>query len=408
MLSPPDAAAMIVNGAQAGEGLSNRYRAETMETDGMESPSRMRLVQFEKNADEPMGITLKVDEKDRCVVVRIIHGGMVHKQGSLHVGDEIKEINGISASKKTTEELQRLLRKACGVVGLKVVPSYRSAPPPCEIFVRAQFDYDPVSDDLIPCTQAGVSFKIGDILEVISKDDHNWWQARKWMQTQLCPAGLIPSPELQEWRTTYYNVERAKHEAQEEIHDSTYLDLFSGAHGVGRRHIKNTLIASHSDKYAYPVPHTTREPRKGEVNGKHYHFVSYQQMINDITANEYLEYGAHEEAMYGIKLDTIRRIHMDGKIAILDVEPQALKMLRTAEFSPYVVFIGAPELSPPASEDRSLQLLVQESEMLNQTYRHYFDLTIVNNDMEDTLKSLASCLVEINASPQWVPVTWIY
>lgn len=27
-----------------------------------------------------------------------------------------------------------------------------------------------------------------------------------------------------------------------------------GAHGVGRRHIKNTLIAKHPDQYAYPIP----------------------------------------------------------------------------------------------------------------------------------------------------------
>lgn len=55
--------------------------------------------------------------------------------------------------------------------------------------MRAQFDYDPLSDDLIPCTQAGISFKIGDILEIISKDDHNWWQARKWASNQLQSAG---------------------------------------------------------------------------------------------------------------------------------------------------------------------------------------------------------------------------
>ena len=27
---------------------------------------------------------------------------------------------------------------------------------------------------------------------------------------------------------------------------------------VGRRHIKNSLIASHPDRFAYPIPHTTR------------------------------------------------------------------------------------------------------------------------------------------------------
>lgn len=67
-------------------------------------------------------------------------------------------------------------------------------------------------------------------------------------------------------------------------------------------------------------------------------------MMADIAANEYLEYGTHEDAMYGTKLDTIRKIHQEGKMAILDVEPQALKVLRTAEFSPYVVFIAAPAL----------------------------------------------------------------
>lgn len=54
--------------------------------------------------------------------------------------------------------------------------------------------------------------------------------------------------------------------------------------------------------------------------------------------------GTHEDAMYGTKLETIRKIHQEGKVAILDVEPQALKVLRTSEFAPYVVFIAAPLL----------------------------------------------------------------
>ena len=52
--------------------------------------------------------------------------------------------------------------------------------------------------------------------------------------------------------------------------------------------------------------------------------------------------GTHEEAMYGTKLETIRQIHSEGKMAILDVEPQALKILRSAEYAPYVVFIASP------------------------------------------------------------------
>lgn len=79
-----------------------------------------------------------------------------------------------------------------------------------QIFVRAQFDYDPLEDELIPCAQAGIAFKTGDILQIISKDDHHWWQARK--DNAAGSAGLIPSPELQEWRTACVAMEKTKQE----------------------------------------------------------------------------------------------------------------------------------------------------------------------------------------------------
>lgn len=36
--------------------------------------------------------------------------------------------------------------------------------------------------------------------------------------------------------------------------DQPFVLFFPGAHGVGRRHIKNTLIAKHPDRFAYPIP----------------------------------------------------------------------------------------------------------------------------------------------------------
>jgi len=53
-------------------------------------------------------------------------------------------------------------------------------------------------------------------------------------------------------------------------------------------------------------------------------------MMADIAANEYLEYGTHEDAMYGTKLDTIRQIHAAGLMAILDVEPQVTVAMLSA------------------------------------------------------------------------------
>jgi len=185
-----------------------------------------------------------------------------------------------------------------------------------------------------------------------------------------------------------------------------------GAHGVGRRHIKNTLITSQPNSFAYPIPHTTRLPRKDEENGKNYYFVTHEEMMRDIANNEYLEYGTHENAMYGTKLETIRNIHRQGLIAILDVEPQALKVLRTAEFAPYVVFIAAPDLSQMKDlkgiNDGSLERLVRESDLLKQSYGHFFDLSIINNDIEETIRILQRTINNLCTQSQWVPVSWVY
>eukprot|EP00105_Crassostrea_gigas_P045095 XP_019929243.1 PREDICTED: peripheral plasma membrane protein CASK isoform X12 [Crassostrea gigas] len=411
--------------------------------------NRVRLVQFHKNKDEPMGITLKVNDIGQCKVARIMHGGMIHRQGTLHVGDEIKEINEVSVVNQTVDNLQKMLKSLSGNVTFKIVPQpsgnihkeRNENGTHKEIFVRALFDYNPEDDDMIPCPQAGVSFRVGDVLRIINKEDSNWWQAKLWGVGPTTPAGLIPSPELQEWRTSMSSREKARHEHAahcswfgrkkkdkylakhnsifDQLDLNTYEEVVSlpafmrktlvllGAHGVGRRHIKNTLITSHPDRFAYPIPHTTRPPREGEMNGKNYYFVGQEEMMKDIAANEYLEYGTHEEAMYGTKLETIRQIHSKGLIAILDVEPQAIRVLRNGEYAPYIVFIAAPTIAT-LQEDISLERLATESELLEKAYGHYFDLKIVNNDIDETIRKLEQAIDQVSTTSQWVPVSWVY
>ncbi|KAK6628081.1 hypothetical protein RUM44_010563 [Polyplax serrata] len=105
----------------------------------VENVTRVRLVQFQKNTDEPMGITLKMNEEGKCIVARIMHGGMIHRQATLHVGDEIREINGVPVANQSVNVLQKILREARGSITFKIVPSYRSAPPPCEVQVSSVF-----------------------------------------------------------------------------------------------------------------------------------------------------------------------------------------------------------------------------------------------------------------------------
>ncbi|XP_034638087.1 55 kDa erythrocyte membrane protein isoform X2 [Trachemys scripta elegans] len=376
---------------------------------------KIRLVQFEKVTEEPMGITLKLNEKQSCMVARILHGGMIHRQGSLHVGDEIIEINGQSVSNHSVDQLQKML-----------------------MFMRAQFDYDPKMDSLIPCKEAGLKFKTGDIIQIINKDDSNWWQGRvEGSSTES--AGLIPSPELQEWRvasTTQCSQSEAqscspfgkKKKCKDKYlakHSSIFdqLDVISyeevvrlpafkrktlvliGASGVGRSHIKNALLSKNPEKFGYPAPYTTRPQKKNEVDGKDYHFISTEEMTRDISANEFLEFGSYQGNIFGTKFETVHQIHQQDKIAILDIEPQTLKIVRTAELSPFIVFIAPTD---QARQSEALQQLRKDSESICSRYAHYFDLSLVNNGVEESLKVLQEAFEQACSSPQWVPVSWVY
>ncbi|KAG9351973.1 hypothetical protein JZ751_023224 [Albula glossodonta] len=307
-----------------------------------------------------------------------------------------------------------------------------------QMYVRAQFDYDPTKDDLIPCKEAGLKFQTGDIIQIINKQDPNWWQGRV-DSSATNYAGLIPSPELQEWRAA------SKSKSSTEIsqscspfgkkkkckdkylakHSSIFdqLDVISyeevvklpafnrktlvliGAPGVGRSHIKNTLLTKYPEKFAYPTPHTTRQQKKGEEDGKDYFFISNEDMTKCITENQLLEYGSFQGSMFGTKLETIYKIHEQGKIALLDVEPQTLKVLRTAEFAPLVVFIAPTNT---ATQSESLQMIQKESDAILAAYRHYFDFMLVNNDVDESVKGVEEAIERVTSTPQWVPVSWVY
>lgn len=59
-------------------------------------------------------------------------------------------------------------------------------------------------------------------------------------------------------------------------------------------------------------------------------------------------------------------------------------------------------------QDGSLERLARESEMLEKAYVHYFDLRIINNDIDETIRQLKQAMDDLASKPQWVPVTWVY
>ncbi|XP_061568934.1 MAGUK p55 subfamily member 7 isoform X2 [Cololabis saira] len=161
----------------------------------------VKIIRLVKNK-EPLGATIRRDEHTGAVLVaRIMRGGPADRSGLIHVGDELREVNGIPVEDKKPEEIIRILALSQGAITFKVVPAVKEDAPVKEpkVFLKAFFDFNPKEDKAIPCKEAGLAFKKGSILQIMSQDDATWWQAKH--EGDANPrAGLIPSKQFQERR----------------------------------------------------------------------------------------------------------------------------------------------------------------------------------------------------------------
>ncbi|XP_031439779.1 MAGUK p55 subfamily member 7 isoform X4 [Clupea harengus] len=355
----------------------------------------VKIIRLVKNK-EPLGATIKKDEHTGAIIVaRIMRGGAADRSGLIHVGDELREVNGIPVDGKKPEEIILILSQSQGAITFKIVPGIKDEPPikDPKMFVRALFDYDPVEDKAIPCKEAGMSFQRGDILQVMCQDDATWWQARHHSDTNP-RAGLIPSKQFQERRLALrrpatlpppqkissrrslglrrsFRLSRRDKKTNKSMYECkksdqydtadvpTYEEVASsrrqhgarhrlvvivGPTGVGLNELKRKLLISDPQHFGVTVPHTTRPKRNQETDGVEYHFFSKHLFETDIHNNKFIEYGEYKGNYYGTSLDSVRSVLSKNKVCLLDVQPHTVKHLRTAEFKPFVVFVKPPPI----------------------------------------------------------------
>ncbi|KAI8125716.1 hypothetical protein FF38_08885 [Lucilia cuprina] len=357
----------------------------------------IKMVGLRRIPNQPLGLTVEIDEHKQLVVARIMAGGVIDKQGLLNPGDVILEVNGTAV--RTPEDLQVEVSRAKENLTLKIGPNMdeeiRSArlisgqvkqngvakfEPGKKMtsYMRALFSYNPSEDSLLPCKDIGLAFKSGDILQIINVKDPNWWQAKN-ITAQSEQIGLIPSQELEERRkafvapeadyvhkigicgtriskrkrkTMYRSVANCEFDKAELMlyEEVTRMPPFRrktlvliGVSGVGRRTLKNRLTNSDPDRFGYVLPHTTRPKRALEENGVSYWFVEREWMEQEIKENRFLEYGENNGNLYGTHIQSIKDVINSGKMCVLDCAPNALKILHNSqELMPFVIFIGAP------------------------------------------------------------------
>lgn len=443
---------------QEGSGSGNApVNGSTGPVDTASGP--LKLIGLNRVGGEPLGLVLR-EQDGKVRISRIVVNMAADRQGLLKVGDVIKTINGKDVN-DDVEMVKREISTCTGTINMKVEASYADPLPSSQVYMRALFSYDPDNDADHPFKKGGLAFQRSDILQIVNQEDPLWWQACIEGGERADKGGIIPGLLLEERRqamardpgetesrtvsclgmrrkqqpvmyTSARNSDFDRHELNiyEEVAriapGQRKLVVLIGAQGVGRRGLKHRIIGGNMELYATTLPHTTRAAKPEEENGKQYWFVTEEAMREDIAAHKYIEHGVFNDKLYGTKIDSIRAVIRSGKVCILDVNPQSLKRLKTAEFKPYVIFIKAPSfetlkamhldatrnarsgeaLVPYSDED--IRRTIAESENIEKAYCHYFDTTVINIGIDQTYSKLHNILKELQTTTQWVPINWVF
>ncbi|XP_011636601.1 MAGUK p55 subfamily member 7 isoform X4 [Pogonomyrmex barbatus] len=412
-----------------------------------EDEETVKIVQLVKS-NEPLGATIKTCEvTGKIVIARIMHGGAADRSGLIHVGDEVCEVNGISVEGKTPSFVLHILQNSEGTITFKIVPAdSKSGVRESKVRVRAHFSYVATDDPYIPCREAGLDFVKGDVLHIVSQDDIYWWQARREGDRNM-RAGLIPSRALQERRILLERKGNGKTDEDNIKNDDfdreevpTYEEVAKlyprpglyrpvvliGPPGVGRNELKRRLMATDTEKYKTPVPYTSRPPRPGEVNGKEYHFVTREKMEEELEAGKFIEYGEYKGNLYGTSSESVSSLVNAGYVCLLNPHYQALKMLRTPQLRPYIIYIKPPtfevlketrneararstfdESNSRGFTDEEFHEILHSAERIEFLYSHLFDEVIVNADLSMAFEQLVNAIHRVESEPLWVPASWV-
>ncbi|XP_074552666.1 MAGUK p55 subfamily member 3 isoform X3 [Halichoeres trimaculatus] len=435
----------------------------------------VKIVRLVKNK-EPLGATIRRDETTGAVTVaRIMRGGAADRSGLVHVGDELREVNGVSVIHKRPDEISQLLSQSQGSITLKIIPAIKEEDrlKESKVYMRALFDYIPLEDKATPCQEAGLPFKRGDILQVVTQDDPTWWQAKRVGDSNL-RAGLVPSKQFQERRLAYrmkmgtlpnpkspkkpvydqgcdkaglrrsFRLSRKDRQGssgegsdpgdpdfltyeevtryQQRPNERPRLVVLIGSLGARINELKQRVIAENPHRFAVAVPHTTRPKKPHEKEGVEYHFVTKQQFDADALNNKFIEHGEYKENQYGTSIEAIRSVQAKNKMCVVDVQPEALRRLRTAEFKPYVIFVKprVPEsrrrrsaaTSPGGGDhgritDEDLQEMRQSAIQIDQQYGHLVDHVLIKEDSASACAELRGILERLERESFWVPVSWV-
>jgi guanylate kinase len=177
------------------------------------------------------------------------------------------------------------------------------------------------------------------------------------------------------------------------------LFVISAPSGAGKSSLIQSILEA-DNNFELSISATTRKPRKGEEEGKHYFFMNDDEFDALISKNEFIEYAEVHNHKYG----TLKS-HIDEKInkginVICDIDVQGYKLIKHAAIKHTSIFIIPPSLKE--LETRLINRGLDSPEIINTRlnnakkeliFAEEFDFRVLNDSYESASKDIIDIVI---------------
>lgn len=174
------------------------------------------------------------------------------------------------------------------------------------------------------------------------------------------------------------------------------LFILSAPSGTGKTTLCRALM-KHFRDMLYSVSFTTREPRKDEISGADYHFISREDFAGKIKEGKWAEWAEVHGNFYGTSAEFLDEALASGRDVLLDIDVEGTRQILNRYPDSITVFIMPPDfeilrkrIESRGSDSREVierRLKNAEREMAQKDlYRH----VIINDSLDEAVADIVS------------------